>query len=113
MADRHFLRLSENWSLAADDLQWILKKRGSIDKRTGEHRWRDMAFVATEKRILMRCMRENGVVTDANGQRSLDKLPETFQEWLKSGKAVSALRMSQDTPIEDRRVPQPATFART
>ena len=47
MADKQFLRLSERWALAYDSLQWIIQRRGSVDKRSGKCRWNGESFISS------------------------------------------------------------------
>ena len=54
MSDRQFLRLSERWALAYDKNQWIVQRRHG-------QRWRNVSFVASEKRVLVRVIKEKGV----------------------------------------------------
>ncbi len=39
-------------------------------------------FIGSEKRILDRCLRENGVILTPDARVAVDSLPETFLEWL-------------------------------
>jgi hypothetical protein len=57
------------WSLMADSLQWILRRRTA-----------DVSFVSSDKTILARCMREKGVPSDA-AAAVLTTLPDTFKQW--------------------------------
>ncbi len=82
MADTQFLRLSEKWALAYDPLQWIVQRRGSFDKRRGKWNWEGVAFVATNRDVLFRVLREKGAVTEPDKMDALMALPPTFQEWL-------------------------------
>ena len=66
--------IDADWSLAADGLQWILRRRRG---KAGHVAWRDVAFVSSGKDILVRCMREKGVPAPAAAV-VLAGLPDTF-----------------------------------
>jgi len=72
-------QISSGWSLGWDKSQWMLM-RGR--KRHAETHWHPVAYIASEKRILLRCMAENGCTPDADGLAFLQTLPDTFQEFL-------------------------------
>jgi hypothetical protein len=78
------MRINDDWQLGADRLQWILQRR-----RTGAGGWRDMAFVSSTKEILARCMKEKGVPSD-DAKRALDRLPDTFKQWVASRSGLVA-----------------------
>lgn len=74
MTDRVLIRLSENWAFGHDANQWIVTvHRGS--------RWRSIAFVASNKGVLIRALEEKGAVTP-EARAALDTLPATFGAWL-------------------------------
>lgn len=78
MTDRIFLHLCEDWALGADELQWIVMRR----KKRGDQRyWNPEAFIATEKRILRRVLREKGIEPTPEAARYLSSMPDTFKEW--------------------------------
>ena len=79
MADRQFLRLSERWALAYDSLQWILQRRGSVDKRSGKCRWNGESFISSNRDILVLTLREKGIVPDLGKMEEVLALPYTFQ----------------------------------
>ncbi len=90
MADVQFLRLSEKWALATDGIQWIVQ-RALMDKSKEDGlQWRSVAFVATDKGVLQRVLREKGAVIDSEGHAALRRLPGTFREWRDAQKAVVA-----------------------
>ena len=45
-------------------------------------KWRGIAFVASNKRVLERVLREKGALVTPQARAALDGLPETFAEWL-------------------------------
>lgn len=91
MADMQFLLLNDRWALAYDNLQWILQRRGSYDRRRKKYNWHGVSYVATRRDILMRVIRENGVEPDADAMQALADLPGTFREWL-AGQTGAASR---------------------
>lgn len=72
-----FLHLCEGWGLSHDRLQWLLVQW------QGEARgWRPISFVASNKGVLMRVLRENDVTPTPEAKAALDRLPATFKKWL-------------------------------
>ncbi len=78
MVDTRFLRLSENWALAYDKNQWIVQRARRNRNKVGCLEWRAVAFVASDKGVLQRVLREKGAVIDSEGHSALRRLPETF-----------------------------------
>ncbi len=78
MADRLFLNLSDGWALGYDRLQWIVLRRR---KRRVQAYWQPVGYIASEKRILRRVLRENGVEPNPAAAEYLDAMPDTFSEW--------------------------------
>ena len=73
MTDQIFVTAGD-WSVGADELQWILFRR------KGRESWRGVSYVRSTRDILARCMREKG--TDAaTAQLLLSGLPDTFDQW--------------------------------
>ena len=84
MSDKIF-RVSGDWSLASDPLQWILMRKTH-----------PVSFVRSTKEILARCMRDKGTPPD-DAQRLLDGLPATFDEWrVKAADSASTVPYPQD-----------------
>ena len=79
MTDKIFLHLNSNWSLAYDSLQWILQRRGSIDRRTGKCCWHGVSFISSNRDVLVLTLREKGIVPD--NMEEVLALPYTFREW--------------------------------
>ena len=77
--DRILFELSDSWALGFDPLQWILFTRRN--KRT-QRGWKPVSYIASQKRILERCLAENGVQPTPEARVKLDALPGTFKEWL-------------------------------
>ena len=82
MTDRQFLRLNDRWALADDRLQWIIQRRGSIDKRSGKYRWYGESFISSNRDILVLTLREKGIVPDPGKMEEVLALPYTFKEWI-------------------------------
>ena len=82
LVDVRFLRLSENWALAYDENQWIVQRARRNRNKVGGLEWRSVAFVASDKGVLQRVLREKGAVIDSEGLEALRRLPETFREWI-------------------------------
>ena len=83
MADAKLFLLNEKGTrrLAYDRLQWIVQKRSG---RTANPDWHGVAFVATEKRILLEVIREKGIELTPEAQGRIDIMPSTFKAWLAS-----------------------------
>jgi hypothetical protein len=77
MAHYGDLRVSGDWALGADDLQWILYRRHS---RASGDTWDPVSFVRSERGILERCMREKGCPQDGRAVL-LAGLPPSFDQW--------------------------------
>lgn len=79
--ERIVVHLSDNWAILTDGLQWIVARRENAIKAIGgpQHwRWRHLAFVASAKSVLKRCISEKGVAVDANGWKALTDMPARF-----------------------------------
>ena len=74
-ADTLFLRLSENWALATDGIQWIVQRARRNRNKVGGLEWRAVAFVASDKGVLHRVLREKGAVIDPDALEHLRALP--------------------------------------
>ena len=111
MADTQFLRLSERWALATDEIQWIVQRARRNRNKVGGLEWRAVAFVASDKGVLERVLREKGAVIDSEGLEALRRLPETFREWIsmpperrfKAGhSAISGVVVGRIAPAPER-----------
>ncbi len=72
-----FLRLSEGWALGHDRFQWMLVQW------KGEARgWRSVSFVASNKRVLIRVIREIDITPTPEANAALDRFPDSFKAWL-------------------------------
>lgn len=81
MKPRVFLRLSEEWALGYDPNQWILLRSKSDKSKSGQS-WRSIAFVGSTRAVLRRVLRESGAKVTPEALVAVDRLPETFLEWL-------------------------------
>jgi hypothetical protein len=72
--EHHIIRFNKRWALSADNLQWIVE-------RYRPPKWYGVAYIASNKVVLERVLREKGVTLTPAAQDALDHLPETFQEW--------------------------------
>ena len=82
MADKQFLRLSENWALAYGENQWIVQRRKAPGKTGGGCRWAAVSFIGSNKDILWRVLREKGAEIDPAAREYIDAMPDTFREWI-------------------------------
>ncbi len=82
MTDKQFLRLSERWALAYDNLQWVIKRRGGFDKKRGKWNWGALSFISSNRDILVLTLREKGAVLDPGKMEEVLALPYTFNEWI-------------------------------
>ncbi len=85
MTDRVFLYLASRWALGYDNLQWILlkaeKPAQGADLRHPSVRWRGVSFIASEKRTLVRVLREMGAQLTSHAKEVINAMPKTFREW--------------------------------
>jgi len=71
---------SPGWALGWDHRQWMLMR--SRKRQEGSY-WQPVAYIASEKCILERCMAENKCSPDADGLAFLQTLPEHFRDFKK------------------------------
>ena len=86
-SDRIFLRLNDGWALGYNPLQWMLMR---ARKRREQTYWQPVAFIATEKRILRRVLREKGVEPTPEAAEYIDAMPDTFREWYAQRESADA-----------------------
>ena len=79
MTDRILFELADGWALGHDKLQWMLMRARN---RHAERVWQPVSFIGFGKRILERCIRENGVHPTLVAQSKLDALPDQFRDWV-------------------------------
>ena len=78
MTDRVFLHLCDGWALGYDPLQWMLMR---ARKRQEHTYWQPVSYIASEKRILCRVLRETGVEPTPEAAEYIGAMPDTFREW--------------------------------
>jgi hypothetical protein len=78
--DRQF-RVSGDWALASDGMQWMIQRR----KGDGDV-WVSIKFIHSTKEWLAYRLRQ--LAPSADADRLLEGLPDTFDEWLKSHSRV-------------------------
>ena len=103
MADIALFELDADgrWRLAFDDLQWVLQaRRGKPGKKSSGYV--GVSFIATEKRILLRVLREKGIDLTPEARARIDAMPPTFKAWLAAFQAQPQDR-EQDLAGEDAR----------
>ena len=81
--DNLLFLLSEKWAFGFDELQWIVYHWKGDAKG-----WRPTFFVRSNKRVLMRNIKERRVAVTPDAKEALGHLPFTFKEWLKQYEAV-------------------------
>ena len=74
------------WRLAHDSQQWIIQLRSGSPRLSdsGAMRksgWKAVSFIADDKRVLHRCLREAGVGLTPEATARLDALPDSFLEF--------------------------------
>jgi hypothetical protein len=81
------IHLSPGWRLSHDPNQWILQRSKNsphkAEKTGAAVRWVNVAYIATQKRILQRCIAENGCQPDTAGTTNLAALPDDFPTFIK------------------------------
>lgn len=77
-----FLNRDQTVRLSCDELQWILEKGQPSRKVPGrDSGYRGVSYVMTEKRILLRCIREKNLRIDIWGHCVLAVLHDNFSEF--------------------------------
>lgn len=79
MSDKHLFDLAPGWALGYDASQWMLMRRRNFRTQRG---WKPVSFIASNKDILFRCMRESGIDPTPEAQAKLDALPFRFRDWI-------------------------------
>lgn len=68
------LPLADGWALSADRNQWMLcRKRGP--------KWQPVSFVGSNKGVLRRIMREDGVTCTPEADAAVNALSDEFLTW--------------------------------
>ncbi len=73
------LRLSDDWALGADRLQWMICRK---KKRKGKVTWTPESFIASKLAVLRRVIAELGIPPSPEANAALHAIPDTFTEWL-------------------------------
>lgn len=73
MADDRQFRVSGDWALASDGVQWIVQKWAG-------NRWRGLKYIRSDKAWLAYRLTTLGVPA-ADAALLLDGLPDTFDAW--------------------------------
>ena len=89
MTDRVIFELSSGWAFGYDDLQWIVFRRRNFRTQQG---WKALAFIASNKGILRRVLKEMAIQPNPEAVDYLDAMPNTFKEWLHWHKTVQPKR---------------------
>ncbi|MDP6676838.1 MAG: hypothetical protein QGI29_04655, partial [Pirellulales bacterium] len=79
MTDRILFELADGWALGHDKRQWMIMRARN---RRGERDWQPVSFIASEKRILERCIREKGIQPTSVARSKLNTLPNQFRDWI-------------------------------
>lgn len=108
-----FLNSDHTARLGHNGIQWILEignpKRAKSGNDTG---YRGVSYVRSRKDILLRCIRDKGIVVDIAGRRLLAALDDDYMTFLsdleRSGKALKVKRLEtvahKSPPIPERLV---------
>jgi hypothetical protein len=71
------LHLTAKLQLGDDGTQWILFRY----RKSTFSDWESRCFVRTRKALLLRCIRENWPDEEAQAEKAMAHLPDTFEEW--------------------------------
>jgi hypothetical protein len=71
------LRLTSKLQLGDDGVQWILYRRNP--SRYGG--WETRCFVRTRKALILQSIRERWPDEEAQAEKAMAHLPDTFEEW--------------------------------
>ncbi len=100
MSERTLIPLAPGWRLNSDSLQWIVET-------WRPPKWRAVVFVATEKAVLERVLRDEGVPLTSEARRALDHLPPRFSDLQKkSPRAAATASRAQSRPSAAKRKEQ-------
>lgn len=98
MKDQFLIDLAPGWVLGFDKLQWVLGKVvktpiGAVKTVAGA-RFRAVAFIASTKRVLRRCIHENEIQLAPEASEYIETMPETFRAWYR--------RHNRSVPAQER-----------
>ena len=74
-----YLNMDRSARLSHDGLQWILEKAQGRRVPGYDSGFRGQSYVATDKAILLRCIRDKGLTVDLNGRRLLAALHANYR----------------------------------
>ena len=88
MLDHSLIHLGGAWRLCHDRLQWVLSVADNAPKPpqgralgTAGARLRPVAFIASTKAVLRRCIHEHEIELTPEASAYLDAMPDTFRAW--------------------------------
>lgn len=88
--DAFLFEIAPGWGIGFDGLQWMLMKAQKPGPKKSP--WRPVIFIATERRILERVIRDKGIVMTAEGRDRLDTLPGGFRDFKAAGFTLSTTK---------------------
>ena len=86
MADTHLFDLSNEWDIAFDANQWMIRRRkgflgGAETGHSTNYRWEPKWYVGSEKRTLSRYIEEQRIPLTPEARFRFDALPDTFKQF--------------------------------
>lgn len=93
MKDQILIELSPGYALGFDNLQWIIY-RAYFKLDTA--RLRPVAFIASTKAVLWRCIHENEIELTHEAVEYIDAMPDAFRAWYRWHKRRGALVPEQE-----------------
>ena len=75
MQDDKQFRVSGDWALASDEIQWIIQHWAG-------NKWRGVKYIRSDKAWLSYRLRVTLGVPEADATKLLDGLPDTFDTWI-------------------------------
>ena len=81
MSDKMVASINPYCRVMADNHQWIIQTRGDDAKL-----WKSRFYVASNKSVLERTLKEMGIEPDPLGTTDLINMPGTFKQWLANNK---------------------------
>jgi hypothetical protein len=76
--NRVLFDLDDNHSLLTDGQQWMVARKSNKDKYT------NIAYIASNKLIIHRVIREKNIDLSEDGERQLDELPLKFRDFIEA-----------------------------
>ena len=78
MKDQCLIDLAPGWSLGFDNHQWIIHR---VYFKRDTARLVPVAFIASTKAVLWRCIHEEGIQLTPDAVKYIDAMPGTFRVW--------------------------------